>query len=381
MASSGISSVRNYCDRCLGRIFSNISTGLTNSQRGLIVRASFNTFLGEVLDFTGNCEICANVFDNLERYCEMCQEKVKEFDFRTFRIGSVFPESIILNEKSVHENLGVTGETVKKEFNRELGKLFSMQTGVEYDSDNPEMDIVVDTRYDSIRIRSESVYLYGTYRKTVRGIPQTRWIHGSGDTVESIIGEPLRGILQGENFFLHGAGREDVDVRMLGNGREFIVEISSPKKRDFNVTEYRKKVNASRMVSIHNLAVTSKSRVKELKLSRNDKTYVILLEATKTIDRDRLRKSVESLNGKVIYQRTPLRVSRRRADLVRERRLLESSLISARGNTARVRIKAEAGTYIKELVSGDHDRTKPSIASEYGEKLKVKELDVTRIHR
>jgi len=30
--------------------------------------------------------------------------------------------------------------------------------------------------------------------------------------------------------FLHASGREDVDVRMLGKGRPFILEIVSPKR-------------------------------------------------------------------------------------------------------------------------------------------------------
>ena len=30
--------------------------------------------------------------------------------------------------------------------------------------------------------------------------------------------------------YLHAAGREDIDVRMLGDGRPFIIEFENPKK-------------------------------------------------------------------------------------------------------------------------------------------------------
>lgn len=33
----------------------------------------------------------------------------------------------------------------------------------------------------------------------------------------------------------HGAGREDIDVRMLGNGRPFILELKSPLKRSLDL--------------------------------------------------------------------------------------------------------------------------------------------------
>ena len=85
--------------------------------------------------------------------------------------------------------------------------------------------------------------------------------------------------------------------------------------------------------------------------------------------------------GKVIYQRTPLRVAGRRSDLVRERKVLETSLEDINANQARILVTAEAGTYIKELVHGDGGRTIPSISGEYGEPLRVAELDVIKIHR
>lgn len=43
---------------------------------------------------------------------------------------------------------------------------------------------------------------------------------------------------------------------------------------------------------------------------------------------------------------------------------------------ASLTIKTESGTYIKELISSDNGRTKPSISEILGMKCKVKELDV-----
>jgi len=41
----------------------------------------------------------------------------------------------------------------------------------------------------------------------------------------------------------HGAGREDIDVRMLGTGRPFIIELKNPKIRAIDLHKIEKRVN------------------------------------------------------------------------------------------------------------------------------------------
>lgn len=50
-------------------------------------------------------------------------------------------------------------------------------------------------------------------------------------SVQDLLGEPLREEIFGaDEVLLHGSGREDIDVRMLGRGRPFILEFKNPKK-------------------------------------------------------------------------------------------------------------------------------------------------------
>ncbi|MBI4416599.1 MAG: tRNA pseudouridine(54/55) synthase Pus10, partial [Euryarchaeota archaeon] len=79
-------------------------------------------------------------------------------------------------------------------------------------------------------------------------------------------------------------------------------------------------------------------------------------------------------------QRTPVRVSHRRADLVRERVLRDVSLVEAEGREGILLVTAEAGTYVKEALHGDAGRTEPSLAGLYGTPCEVLALDVVRIH-
>lgn len=47
-------------------------------------------------------------------------------------------------------------------------------------------------------------------------------------SVESFIVEKLKTFVSGGSFKFIPAGREDMDVRMLGNGRPFAIEIKQP---------------------------------------------------------------------------------------------------------------------------------------------------------
>ena len=68
------------------------------------------------------------------------------------------------------------------------------------------------------------------------------------------------------------------------------------------------------------------------------------------------------LKGAWIDQRTPERVSHRRADLVRKRQVIDIGVLGEENGLYRLEVVGEGGLYIKELVSGDGGRTTPSLA-------------------
>ncbi|MEC8877760.1 MAG: tRNA pseudouridine(54/55) synthase Pus10, partial [Candidatus Thermoplasmatota archaeon] len=121
-------------------------------------------------------------------------------------------------------------------------------------------------------------------------------------------------------------------------------------------------------------------RVAELKETVCDKTYRIDINFDQSVEIERLKKGVQRLTGKVVEQRTPTRVSHRRADLVRSRRVESMKLLSAGATSAELEIRAQHGTYIRELVSGDGGRTSPSLATLIGTECQVEVLDVLHIH-
>ncbi|MGP6207049.1 tRNA pseudouridine(54/55) synthase Pus10 [Cuniculiplasma sp. SKW3] len=378
-------SQERLCNRCRGRLFASVGHGLSNIERGSYIEYSLESFGYEVLRVPEkDCIICAGIFSEIQDYANEIVKRLEEYEYNSFLIGTTLSRDILEKEKLLQAKYGDKGESIKKEINREIGKMLGTVLGKDFDKADPDIMIKIDLTYMSIEFQIKSLYVYGTYRKLRRDMPQTRWIKYSEikDTVESIMGNVAMEMAGGTNYFLHGAGREDVDVRMLGNGREFILEIANPKKRRIDLRILKERINSeNRGIEVDNLRFAKKDEIVRIKDERYVKKYRALLESIdgKKIDMEELKRAIEQLNGKVIYQRTPLRVSASRSDLVRQR-VIKSLYLESEEPPVIV-IEAEAGTYIKELVSGDDGRTNPSLSDLVGQKIKIRELDVIEIER
>ena len=63
------------------------------------------------------------------------------------------------------------------------------------------------------------------------------------ESVEELISEIFLDKTRGYEAKFHGAGREDIDVKMLGTGRPFVLEIKEPKIRKLDLQKLAKEVN------------------------------------------------------------------------------------------------------------------------------------------
>ncbi|MBN1134631.1 MAG: tRNA pseudouridine(54/55) synthase Pus10, partial [Methanosarcinaceae archaeon] len=117
-----------------------------------------------------------------------------------------------------------------------------------------------------------------------------------------------------------------------------------------------------------------------LKTSKADKVYNLKVTFKEPIPEERLKSSLDKLIGLEISQRTPQRVSHRRADLVRKRRVHNTKLTALTDGCASITLHCESGLYVKELISGDDGRTEPSLTGLIGTQAKVMELDVVNVN-
>ena len=385
------------CDNCIGRQFAKISSGLSNAKRGQILKEVLRTkWKGEEIE-QGKCWVCNGLFENLDGWVLKALEALREYEFDSFLVGTKVSGMLLENEELIWEIAGASyAEPLKAELNREIGKRIERETGKEADFERPDLVVLLNLWTEKVELQVNSVFIYGRYRKFERGIPQTRWLcrecRGIGcekcnytgkmyaESVEELISSSILAEFKGEYMVLHGCGREDIDARMLGSGRPFVVEIKEPRRRNVDLRMLEDKVREENegKLEVTGLQYVKREMVAQIKSAKADKTYRVGVGIkTKVLEKD-LENALDKLTGAVIEQRTPTRVLHRRADMVRRRKVHSAKLISFDESVFFMEIKCDGGLYIKELVSGDGGRTKPNLSELLGTEVEaeVKELDV-----
>jgi tRNA pseudouridine synthase 10 len=114
------------------------------------------------------------------------------------------------------------------------------------------------------------------------------------------------------------------------------------------------------------------------------KTYRAIIRSERKLDKtqfiDLLNELKSRLENQIIEQRTPIRVSHRRADKFRKKKIYSILGFFKKADLYEFIIETQGGTYIKELISGDNGRTKPSFTDIFGINLQCEELDVLKIY-
>jgi len=393
-----------FCLSCLGRTVGKIGFGLDNRERGIEILNQLEireeASLEDCLISEGSdCKICEGLISEIPNFVALVSASISEYSISSFKIGTIVDKDLLSRESDFQLAFGETsGESIKSQLNRETGIGVWKNTKIEAKMESPDAVAIIDTSYDTINLEIKSLFIEGNYNKFDRTVPQTRWpcssCKGMGcrkcdntgqlypDSVQSLIANSLsRESLCTEDLF-HGMGREDIDAAMLGDGRPFVLELRMPKVRDLNLEGLEKEINEANKnrIKVSNLRFVDRPRVAELKNTVCDKSYRVDISVSDINSIESLKKGSQRLTGTVIEQRTPTRVSHRRADLVRPRLINSVDVVSFEDNMVELVIRAQHGTYIRELVSGDKGRTVPSLSSLVDANCKVEVLDVLNLH-
>jgi tRNA pseudouridine synthase 10 len=421
------------CDHCLGRQFALLGYGLDDRQRGetlkllltmknhqlalsgkktgfsnlrlLAANGSFN-MAAEILKNMKKrarkkeeCYLCQGLFKSVDVLVENAVKILEDYEYTTFLVGIELPTMIEEREDEFKARFGVAyGESMRNEFSRDIGKKLVAATEKPADYKKPDVVVLVRPFTGEVILQSNPLYIRGAYKKLVRGIPQSMWLCRScggrgcpkcdntgkqySESVEEIIAGPILEKTVGESVSFHAAGREDVDARMLGTGRPFVMEIKKPRKRFLDLKNLTELVNkqAKEKVEISSLRAATKDDVRRLKRGEGaQKMYKVFIDFDRNVSDEELDNVAKTLTKASIRQQTPLRVLHRRADLIREKYIYEAHLKRLAPNRAEMKIRCQGGLYIKELVSGDEGRTIPSVASILNVEAKPLELDVLKV--
>ena len=384
------------CNRCLGRMFGKLGTGMTNDVRGEFIREALKE-KGYDTSIPDTCPLCEDIFDMLDRFAETVADKVNDVESDNFLVGSRVDPDVTKKEKDLWEQFELeNAESIKTELNREIGKLALPMINRPVEFKNPQVVACIDTRFADVELDITPVFIYGKYNKLSREIPQTIWpcrvCHGKGcprchDTgkmyqksVQEILGDIALEMSGGKEHFFHGMGREDIDALMLGEGRPFVLEISSPRIRDIDLDDLEARANQSELAQYHNLRFVQRDEVQKIKLATPTKTYKARVRAESKVNKERVNEVALAFKNIRIDQRTPQRVEHRRADLVRNREILWVEAEVVGDYVFDLTLETESGTYVKEFVSGDDGRTSPNFSEALEIQCVVEELDVIAIN-
>ncbi|KTF79470.1 hypothetical protein cypCar_00028069 [Cyprinus carpio] len=166
------------------------------------------------------------------------------------------------------------------------------------------------------------------YNKFSRELPQTPWVidgeRRMDGSVEELIAAPLLSSFRADGFNFSSSGREDVDVRTLGNGRPFAVELLNPHRAKFNraeIKQLQETINqSSDKIRVRDLQIVTRDATSRMKEGEEEKTktYSALIWTQKAIESPDLE-FLANIKDLRIAQKTPLRVLHRRPLAVRQR--------------------------------------------------------------
>uniref|UniRef100_A0A665TGH4 tRNA pseudouridine synthase Pus10 n=1 Tax=Echeneis naucrates TaxID=173247 RepID=A0A665TGH4_ECHNA len=233
-----------------------------------------------------------------------------------------------------------------------------------------------------------SVFVAGRYNKFCRSLPQTPWVidgeRRMESSVEELIAAPILSAFRANGFNFSSSGREDVDVRTLGNGRPFAMEILNPHKSRFNRAEMKQlqeTINkSSDKIRVRDLQVVSREAMSRMKEGEEEKTksYTALIWTQKPIRSEDIT-FIDDIKELTLDQKTPLRVLHRRALAVRQRVIHSMNTRFLDPHHFYLGLKTQAGTYIKEFVHGDFGRTNPNLCQLLKTDTDILELDVESV--
>ena len=229
----------------------------------------------------------------------------------------------------------------------------------------------------------DPLYIKGNYNKYSREIGQSPWeINGERVCVSSVE-EEMKFIVinkyEAEDLKFSAGGREDRDVRMLGGGRPFMMEIINPKKNmEKEIKKIEEEINStSKFIKVNNLEICNKEYTETIKKAEVNKTkiYTCFVWAQKIITEEDINK-LNSLKNLELCQKTPIRVLHRRSLMDRKKIVYEMKAERISNHFMILDVVASAGTYIKEFVHSDLMRTEPSIKSLLDCDIDILQLDV-----
>jgi tRNA pseudouridine synthase 10 len=240
--------------------------------------------------------------------------------------------------------------------------------------DGPLLHVAVhNSQSYNCELRLPPLYLTGRYLKMSRRVSHSRFMQGHPlGSVEGLLIEAANTakIVKCTDVRFQSAGREDINVRMIGTGRPFFLTFVNPmpcadqpapkSSADFAASIGERlpaQLECKHGVYGTQLAVTTTQPVYQVKKTKCYRCVVYCSAPVTAVMLQRL----DSVSNLTIQQQTPARVTHRREMMVRQKLLFTITYTPLTDHFFILDLETSGGTYIKEFVHSDFGRTQPSL--------------------
>nr|CDJ89251.1 Hypothetical protein CBG20788 [Haemonchus contortus] len=250
----------------------------------------------------------------------------------------------------------------------------------------------------TLALERDPIFIAGRYCKYSRTLPQSPWSveeksapREPGNSVSEKVCDSMKNKFGASEARFIASGREDMDVRMLGDGRPFAVELrncrfTNPLKgTDYEETlrNLEREINKQKDICVKYLTRVAREEAESLSVGEEEKRkhYVAYCYSTLPLSDEMLTNATKQAPIQVM-QKTPIRVLKRRALLDRPRTVYSMDILRIDSHHFLLRLVTQAGTYVKEFVHGDFGRTRPSMAELLGVfkgEVDILDLDVEKV--
>ena len=194
------------------------------------------------------CFICGGFFERIDEVAKSIQAALSEYEFENFSVGLSAPPEWVEREDLIRSEFRLQGRhNVKFDASHKLASKLLELLKKPLNRFKPDVVAVLDVVSGAVKVDARSIYMFGRYTKSRRGLPQKRprckICRGRGCpeceytgkvkglSVEQLLSNHLLKILQGTKTTFSWFGSEDDRSLVLGGGRPFYVEVHNPKKR------------------------------------------------------------------------------------------------------------------------------------------------------
>lgn len=320
------------------------------------------------------CSLCNGLFNQIGQFSKEVTEKLQDYQYDTFLVGTTMPSEVIDNEDELRARFRIRGkEGIKSQFNSILTEKIALLTKKKVNYSMPDVTVLLSLSTGSISVTSRSVWLSARYKKQKRGVSQRSstcqvcnglgcaecsYKGRSGKSVETLASSLFSDKFRAESCSFVWLGSEDENSLVGGSGRPFYVEVIQPRRRYAGVaiSKKRKLELASEgveIVKIHRL----ERKFSDVPLF--DISCRVFLKRDEESDTPEFQaREIEKNFSNCLVG---VRLNRKYRIV---QRLVRSVKASAHAEgTAELMIECEGGIPIKKLVTGQDNTVEPNLSN------------------